>query len=90
MPQSPLKDAHVLILKICEYIIISNSKGDFADRIKGAEMGRLSWMIWVRLCDHRGPYKREAVVSVSEKEMRQKQRQEADRRGDLKMLSTWL
>lgn len=47
-------------------------------------------MIWVKLCDHRGPYKREAVVSVSEKEMRQKQRQEADRRGDLKMLSTWL
>ena len=38
----PSKDAHVLILKTHEYIIISNSKGDFADRIKGTEMGRLS------------------------------------------------
>jgi len=47
-------------------------------------------MIWVSLCNHRGAYKREAVVSVSEKETQQKERQEAERRGELKMLSTWL
>lgn len=39
------KDAHVLIPRICDYVILY-SKMDFAGMIKDLEIGRLSWVIW--------------------------------------------
>lgn len=38
------KDAHVLIPRICDYVILY-SKMDFAGMIKDLEIGRLSWVI---------------------------------------------
>lgn len=40
-----LKDVHGPTLKICDYVT-AHSKRDFADviKLKGSEMGRLSWM----------------------------------------------
>ena len=39
------KDVHGPALKICDYVT-AHSKRDFADviKLKGSEMGRLSWM----------------------------------------------
>lgn len=40
-----LKDVHGPVLKICDYVT-THSKRNFADviKLKGSEMGRLSWM----------------------------------------------